>query len=426
MTKASNRQSLGLGALPLLVLLGAGCGDVESDVTGVDDEITGGTLVTTTQNANPPFSPVVGFTTFDHDLPDCTATKINQGASRDTYITATHCLAGAVGGATPIQLSNARTFPTNLPVQTIREVYFHPTSLVDPAAAPKGLNASSGSFDVTIFKVDKNTSIPALTSPVFDTATFTASRPVRMIAYGCDDLSTNDGRKQTATTSTTAVTTPFSLRNLHYIPTAGNPSGCAGDSGSPLFNNSGTNINKIVGVASFIDPPNSTTHFVRLSKVRRWLDNPQKLNVFINGETGFLLHHGTVFCAANDATGSSTPVAYGRVCDGELQPVDPQYWRILTAGSSIVFQSTRTDVGGCLAYVPTASATERIQTLACNSADTHQQWTPIVDSQLEVRFRNNFASQCLRGVFSTPNKASTTFSLAACAVADDQQFSFYP
>src|SRR5262245_48150878 len=99
------RSQLAKAALPFALLsLGVGCGADYADESGGQAEaaINGGVAVTSTAS---PYASVIYFATSTNEL--CGATKIRQSSTRDTYLTAAHCVPGpGIGPGWFIRMGN--------------------------------------------------------------------------------------------------------------------------------------------------------------------------------------------------------------------------------------------------------------------------------------------------------------------------------
>jgi len=238
-----------------------------------------------------------------------------------------------------------------------------------------------------------------------------------MVAYGCDTIHTgNSDKKQTANVTTTGlVLGPTTSTDVHYVATSGIPSGCSGDSGSPLFNIGGSNPDKIIGITSFGlgSGASQTTHFTRAGNVRRWLDNPQKLNVFAANEMGFLMNQSTLTCLTSDTPGFNLMTA----CNGVNQPVDKQYWKVLGTAQRFAIQST---LGNTCLAASVGSAT--VGRAACNTAAAAQQWAFVAAGATAVQASNNLTGTCL-----TAPSAGGFVTVSPCnGLSGLQQWAFYP
>lgn len=358
----------------LIIALGiVGCSAYEPDTDEVtettnlgeaEQPITGGTLVTAAQNTQDPFRAVIGFTTLATERPNCGATKIAQSGGRDKYVTAAHCLTGDFVN-TVIRYSVGRNDFAGSYIETrIRAIAQHPSCLIDPAADTLCLHAGEASYDVGVFELDTNTNVAVLSaSPAINTTETVANTSLRMIGFGCDDSSTNDGNKQTAIVTSRGQESVPTARFTRYLRTTGTPSGCVGDSGGPLLQNVASP--KLVGVTSFaLDG----TNFTRLANVRRWVATP-KTNDLRNEERGFFLNRGQRRCMGKSGTG-----AIMRDCKGTEQPFDAQYWRLATVStaSGTFFQIQSTVDGAC---VTTPAANGPVVLSPCSSTNALHHWT---------------------------------------------------
>lgn len=375
------------------------CGGPESspdELGSLEQLISGGALVTGPQNATDPFNAVIGFTPHPDELPGCTATKISEG-TRDTYVTAAHCVPGVVVN-TPIRYTPAiDNFAGSFKETRIRTIFQHPSCLADPDAGSSCLHASRNSYDVAVFTIDKDTGVSALdASPAINNAATGANVSTRMVGYGCDDSSTNDFKKQTVTLTTQGQGPDVSAAmQARYINTLGHPQGCAGDSGGPLFQNIATP--KMVGVVSFIltgkaGTADDVTAYTRLANARRWIATPTKVNTVAGGEMGFLLNRETRRCASLDGTAGVTSE-----CSGANQPVDVQYWKLNAIAGTSFFQIQNTSAAKCL-VVGIVDGLLGVDT--CASSNPSQHWSLTVSSgsvKIQARTVNSFGQtvRCL-------------------------------
>jgi hypothetical protein len=407
-------------ASSLLVL---GCGYAADDGgsgSESDQDIIGGTTVTPSQNASNPWISVIGLNpTPDLTFPNCTATKIREGSTVDTYLTAAHCVAGSTAGS-PVRYTNNIHFGANFISTVFRSVFQHPSCRLnaDVGLGTNCLHASRTTYDVAVFTIDKNSSIPALpTNPNILNRTIGVSELLRMIGYGDQAGSTNpDSPKQTATVTTVAQGSADNATFAHYLRVQGNPQGGGGDSGGPVLTVTGGN--RIAGITSFLDG-DGTTNFVRVNNVLRWIANPQKLNVIADQEMGFLLNRGSQLCMQLPFSPVSALPGMSD-CSGANQPTDQQYWRLLrmdVGGSgSGFYQIQNTQSGQCVSAggVLGAFITD------CNSSDLSQHWAfkIILGSFPRIQNRNN--GQCLGG-------SSSVLTADACNInATSQQWLFFP
>ena len=398
----------------------AGCAFAAEDETAgdqivsTDEGITGGTLVTSSQNTTSPYSSVVAFTPFPDDFANCTATKISQGTSVDTYVTAAHCVPGVVVNS-PIYLNNGLEFDPNVAEKRIRSIYQHPSCLNDVDAGTLCLHASVKSYDVAVFTIDRNTSIPALPgNPDIGTTRFERPSQGRMIGYGCDAAnSKHDGFKQTALVTPGSNSSVPIEQYIRYIPVIGTPGGCEGDSGGPLLNTTGTNT--IVGITSF--KLGDSTNYARLANVRLWLANPQKLNVIANNEKGFLLNTNRRTCI-----GDFGGVPIIDVCDGRNQPTDVQYWQLVSTGAcggNTCYQIKNTSTGKCMS---STTGTDKISYTTCSTATAQRFRFSSVNSGKQIKIVHQDSGMCLQG---PPTGSSGPFK-ATCVGAFDQIWVFHP
>ncbi|HEY3493496.1 MAG TPA: RICIN domain-containing protein, partial [Polyangiaceae bacterium] len=197
-------------------------------------------------------------------------------------------------------------------------------------------------------------------------------------------------------------------KDKHYFRTTGTPSGCSGDSGSPLMErSSGSNL--VSGIVSFAQ--SGETFYTRVSNVRRWLETPSKLNVIANGELGFLMNHDNLFCLSKGGVASDV---LSQVCDGRNQPADNHYWKLVTSGSGFQIQNTQDST--CLQALTDSTLVRRA---TCSSTSASQRWT-FVTSGTGRQIRNSSTGTCITG-------GSGFATVSTCSSASKpQRWSFFP
>jgi hypothetical protein len=277
----SLRYSRSLRVVGALVLCGSltHCSGSQDDFGAIDGDeleesnsnasaITAGNLVDVDYfNANNHAQATVRFDPEGNSW--CSGTKI--GPHR--FLTAAHCVdetwVGAVVHITN-RLDGQFSGTGSHTWLTIQDLFIHPTWAADPSV--------SESRDVAIFDVAEETpDIPALDAEQFDFRFFPDSEWAREVAYGCDDVGTNDNQKQWGDFQAwSRSSSPNGRYYDHYYDrniTSYTPgiAGCPGDSGGPLFQDRGGW--RLVGIVSNGD--GTLTSFARIHDLATFINRPE-------------------------------------------------------------------------------------------------------------------------------------------------------
>ncbi len=355
------RTRLRLVASAGAVLTAFGCSaeapDADGSVAQVEQPISGGTLVLTSENTDQtkPFGPVVKIDG------DCTATKI----AAHRFITAAHCLSARRTAGT---MTNALDGTSGLINTTITAILPHPSMIL--AGGDAGGQVSQGNFDVALFDISQSTSYPILEQPSGQVVS-PGIGGLTLVGYG-DDLSvpSHSGLKQKATFS--LGSSSIETVNVHFLAENSTPGAGSGDSGGPLVRFA-LNQWSIVGIVS------GNPFFTRVGAVAEWLANPV-VNDFSNNSTGSLVNAkvfgsgpGAEVHCASDGPGDDVKLNYCDTSNGIFTttlPPNLPAWRlftstITTATGAPTYKILNRGNGQCLSWESDDNAAD----LAC-AADT--------------------------------------------------------
>lgn len=412
--------------LPAVACL-AGCGDgyesESGDELGTSHQgITAGDLVTASQNATSPYSSVVYIYNGSVGA-DCTATKIRQGPSVDTYLTASHCAWSYTQGS-GIRIGTGLDSRVQPSLRIVRDVYRHPSAMADPDAVEEGVpgrSASIHSYDIALFTLDRDTSIPA--RPV-DARHIQPGETGRLVSYGCDDYiggvseGLNDGFKQTAQFKSSKQNGIPDAAYAHYIHSAFFPRACPGDSGSSLFSGS----NNVTGVASFL-LPNTVfpafldSYFARVANVSRWINDPHNGSLTSFSGYAFIQNRNRQCVRISSLSDGARP--YLAECEGYNPFIHGQIWRLLPVSGTQYFQ-IRTDAQNAFRCFDIADGTSNIGVYTCDNRQ-EQQWSVVPQGTdgLYYKLRNRATGQVLA------RDGDTLLRVSSLPISPSQDFLIY-
>ncbi len=373
-------------------LFGAAClGEAPGEpVEGLEQAITGGTLLTEAQNVGVD-ACVVRFG------PNCTATKLLP----TWYLTSASCLSGLPAGQT-IQITNSISGALNdrAPFITLDRVVPHPSL------------RSSGeirSYDVGLVK---SREVVADIPNLFTSGLHVPHVPVgvanaALTAYGCNLLNrTRDNWKHYAFFPTD-VEPQFGRATFRIWTPGSNPEVC-GDRGGPLFIKSG-GAWRVGGIAlsptGFSAGEDPGSPFARTGNVRQWIldviaGNPG-FNHYVDQKRGFLVNEASRLCVSSNNILGNGSLMQQITCDGrtagELATADPQYW-ILTPNGTGRWKFRNTFSNRCLDGVSSANDTPVAQVTCANVAS--QSWN-IVPNLPYRKFRNDQSGLCMYAPFGS-------------------------
>jgi hypothetical protein len=390
-------------------------------VEDVASTITGGSLVTAAMQNENHVAATLKFARF-LDSRTCTAIKV----APFRLFTAAHCITElnlVAGDALSITNSLGGSFTDNQAYNPVivAGVHAHPSF--------RSFNDGQLAFDVGIIDLGPEiptTNIPVLASnPQINSLFFRDFQFGRLISYGADDASNNDGRKQWADfKSAPRSSLPFdnegdwSSSYAHNIVSlTPNLEVAGGDSGGPLFVQfeQGWRVSGFVS-ASFDNAEMS--EFARAASVRRWLANPTATNVISNGAVGALLNRGSRRCIAVSPSAGSNGVPRELFCDG-VQVEDDQSWRLVSIAANR-FRIQNVFTGHCFGIFP---GTTNVVLETCNGAS--QSWEFVSqNSGTSYRIRNEQANACLRR--HPDPRAGLRLQVATCQNVEDQRYVFHP
>jgi hypothetical protein len=248
-----------------LALQQAACGgDLESsDPLGeLEQAITGGSRVTSNENGASPFGPTVS-------INDCSGVKI--GVRR--FLTAIHCISER---ETIVNITNGLD-ASQRTSYTVAKVFFHPSFRL--GATPED-SIDLGVFEIAVVEITQDTPSIPIARPKFGPV-LPGTNGLMLVAYGCDNLSSNGGKKQKALFNNFGV--PANLAtHVHYLRDSGaDPDTCSGDSGGPLFQQI-NGVWRVVGIVAGGD------HFTRIDG-ESWAFAPN-VNEFFVENSGFFMN----------------------------------------------------------------------------------------------------------------------------------------
>lgn len=380
----------------------SGCGEGYVDDGGqlgqLPQTITGGDLVTTGNNGTSPYSSIV-YIRNNSEAAFCTATKIGQSATLDTYITAAHCMypyERSPAGNSLILIGNGLDSNVTVQARSIANLFRHPSALSDPDTKESGQirHASSRSYDIAIFQLTRDSSLPNI--PVLPAAQgplagfISPGEDAHMIGYGCDEEdSSHSAKKQKADLFTTDREDATVANYARYIRTEGLPLGCPSDSGGPLFLGAGGSAGPMIGITShrFQEDEPFSTHFGRVANVSRWIAAPHSNSAPFNG-IGFLQHRTLRKCAfvSSRAVGTAGEMLD---CEGYDPNIHHTLWDLVPVSGTNFFRirMARTGADRCLTV---ATGTNVVSLQTCNGGQT-QHWESIQHAAgdfLHYRIRN--------------------------------------
>lgn len=349
-----------MARISLLALVAVGglaaCGALPDDVDTSRDPVSGGTVVTSNTD---PYDAVVKMNPLG-----CTATKI--GSRR--FLTAGHCATSlAVSGTIQLTSSIAGTGGGTF---TITRVDVHPSYHL----------FKGESYDVGVFEVSADS--PGFRTLPLRSAYVTEGLLGVIVGYGCDNTSTDDGKKQWAHMRA-GSTANFDIMAHYVFVRSDTVASCSGDSGGPYLIRTGVNtgIWEIAGVVLGHDGEVplelAKTYFSRTSNVRQWIQAPGH-NDFSNGSVGTFLNGGSGKCLGVDGNSTAPDAQVMQFyCDGRQQPADNQYWRLQSIGSGhFLVKNTRSNL--CLGVDGASTADgARIAQYGCDPTPTtteNQAW----------------------------------------------------
>jgi hypothetical protein len=269
--------------------------------------------------------------------------------------------------------------------------------VIDPGTA--GGQATVNSYDVAIFKVTSDPTIPVLNlnynyvAPDFE---------ARWVGFGCNlEEPEYEGTKQWANDTAASMGDATLANHLHNIRVVSAPVGCSGDSGGPFmarFTGNGFTALEAVGLTSFFlgSPTSGSTHFPRLSNVKQWIQNPHNVGTSIvaHNATGMLQNRlTTTGCVglASSGGGAFEPDLYHCRGGGGApgQPIDHQYWKLVATGAYYRIQNTLlTDK--CLRFYNSGEVVIGL----CTDTNTRWQFVPSVGGSFNIR-PSGFPNSCL-------------------------------
>jgi hypothetical protein len=410
----------------LAAVASVGCADGHHDggerLGAAAQGITGGTLVTSQENGTAPYHSVAYIRT-NVEGAFCTATKIGQSQTVDTYITAAHCMypyERAPAGNSLILLGNTLDSNTTVQPRSIVNLFRHPSAQSDPdtktsAGSTQIRKSSSRSYDIAIFQVTRDASlpeIPLLPAARGPLAAFIGpGESALMVGYGCDEFDGLGGAphsylKQRGSVSTTDQDTSSAANYARYVRTEGIPFGCPTDSGGPLFLASGAMIgitSHRLGSGLFY-----STHFGRVANVFHWINAPHSNSAAFNG-FGFLQHRERRQCASLTSRAIGTQ---GQLfeCEGYDRNIHPTLWELMpiSGTSNFRIRMARTGADRCL----TATAGTNVVALQSCTGGTTQHWTSV---QVAV---GDFLHYKIRNVSTQTFLAPTSSGALVVAAAD--------
>lgn len=367
--------------------------DEQLELGSLEQAITGGTEIT-----NSDFASVVKF---NAAVGSCTATKIGQTAPNGSFpngtskfLTAAHCTSSTT---TQVRITNLNNPPDNGTLFSVvaNQTGRHPSFLF--RGEPENSTADS-LYDVAVVTISNaTTSIP--TATLGGAATVANGVNLTGVGYGCNTSNPAiAGRKQKATFTTA---TPSAVQNgAHSIFDTGNPSGCDGDSGGPLFNSS----NQIVG--SLRGGDGTITTWPRTGNVLDWINNPKAANdasLLADQQSIFLVHtksDARGFCAVSSSTTSSTVASFLHECEAPNGSSNGRPGlRLLAAPQAGHFRIVNRFNGLCLTTSSDAEAAATVFTTCATTSGTtsnRQAWSFGSVTSVFHRIVKNFnSSKCL-------------------------------
>lgn len=367
-----------------------GCGDAMASGEGSSEDvgshgqaITGGTLVT--GNAAP-WSSVV-------NLGGCSALKV----SARWYLSAWHCgYQSQVGQSITVTNSNDGTGGT---AHTISQAVIHPTTLQ--------LGGNGIGYDLVMVQLSSDNTIPSHSpSPV----TQTANTQGTFAGYGCDNIGSNDFKKQIGTVTTVPYWN-FAANAYAFTSNSLNPMICPGDSGGPFFTDV-AGVLRLSGVNSTYGAGQGGSDWARVSGAKEWIaalraGAPGK-NDFANQNIGTFLSQSSNFCL-NNGVGNRTSIEQCSMADSFAQR-----FRAETNGAYRQFR--RSSGGGCLSIVGASTADgAQVSTQTCDNSNTTM-WEVLQTTGDYRQYRNRHSGKCMR----VANNAVTTFvTQATCQNTSD-------
>lgn len=363
--------------------------DSEPEVGQIEQEITGGSLVT---NQFPPRGSVVR-------IGGCSGLKV--GAR--WYLTATHC--GFANG-------QSQTITNSLDgsggtVHTLSEVVNHPSSVQ--------LAVNYQWWDLTLIRVDSDNAIPVHTpsysmQSVGDVGTF--------FGYGCDNTGANGGKKQVGVSPPTEVPpdAPWPDLDPNTFFANGPPTVCPGDSGGPFFKVVNGQY-QLAGMNRAVAGAGS--YWNRIYGASDWIEAVKAGNVghnnFTNGNAGTFINMYSNVCLAKI---SLLVAAWQQPC--RFLERAAQRFTVVISFGKMRFEGQGSNAGFCLGpQNGNTGSGVPITIVTCGTTESN--WTSQNPVGQWRQFKNEKSGLCMQ---STSNTTGTSIVQGTCTNSQDVYWVF--
>jgi hypothetical protein len=345
------------------------CGDVdagsgiEEDVGSQSAPITGGRLLDT--HVAPWGSAV--------KIGGCSGLKV----SARWYLSAWHCRFDLIVGQ-PVTVTSGFSGQGGT-THTISEGVIHPTTIQ--------LSGNGYGYDLVMVKLDGDNAIPSW-APLY---VHQSDGPGTFVGYGCDEVGTNDGKKQFAGVNTVAY---WNSNATAYAFTSNslNPRICPGDSGGPFFRIF-DNQYRLSGVNSTYGAGQGGSDFARVYPASDWIEAVRSglsgKNDFSNANEGTFLSSSSNYCFGSAGLGIPSNL---QQC--EMKASSANRFSVQVSGADLKFVNSF--ARGCLAILGASTADgARVTTRACDNHDTTR-WQVVQGFGNYRQIRNKHSGKCIR------------------------------